>query len=69
VARITATGIAYEYASHDFAEYIFHDVAGWLMMPLALLLLLLELKILDWIYQFEKKETDPTARRPVPMPI
>ncbi len=35
VIRITATGLLYD-ASHDeWARWVFHDVAGWLMMPVA----------------------------------
>lgn len=41
--RITATGIAYEYGNVKLAEMIFHDLAGWLMMPVGLLLLGAEL--------------------------
>jgi exosortase len=53
VARITATGVLYEVSDREFAEFVFHDLAGWLMMPLALLLLLLEVKIFDLIYVIE----------------
>lgn len=46
VFRITATGIAYECGSARLAELIFHDLAGWLMMPAGLMLLWLELFLL-----------------------
>lgn len=48
VVRITATGVAYHLAGKDsaVAQMIYHDLAGWLMMPLALALLWLELKFL-----------------------
>ena len=46
VARITVTGALYEANQNDLARVIFHDVAGWLMMPFGLGLLLLELHIL-----------------------
>ncbi len=45
--RITATGIAYEYASPEMAERIFHDIAGWLMMPLGFMILVGGLWVLD----------------------
>lgn len=45
--RITATGIAYEYASPEVAERIFHDIAGWLMMPLGFTILVGGLWVLD----------------------
>ena len=46
LARITATGVLHETAGRDFADNFFHDVGGWLMMPLALALLWIELKVL-----------------------
>jgi len=39
VVRITATGVAYETVGGETGQFIFHDLAGWLMMPLALALL------------------------------
>lgn len=51
VLRITATGAAYHRFGDDsaVAQAIMHDFAGWLMMPLALSLLWLELKYLSWL--------------------
>jgi exosortase len=46
ILRITVTGILYETAGRELADAIFHDLAGWVMMPLALGLLGLELKVL-----------------------
>jgi exosortase len=46
VIRITATGILHETAGHEIANRVFHDVAGWLMSPLALLFLAGELWVL-----------------------
>lgn len=45
--RIVVTGLAYEYIGPEVAEKFFHDVAGWLMMPLGFVLLLIGLAILD----------------------
>ncbi len=39
ITRITATGILYVLAGPEIAEMVFHDLAGWLMMPLGLALL------------------------------
>jgi exosortase len=47
VARITVTGLLYEVSQGDLARVVFHDLAGWLMMPLALAMLLVELSILE----------------------
>jgi exosortase len=44
VARVSATGVMYEVAGAKAADVFFHDLAGWLMMPLALGILWLQLK-------------------------
>jgi exosortase len=46
VMRITVTGVLHETVGSEIADAVFHDLAGWLMMPLALLVLGLELAIL-----------------------
>jgi len=50
ILRIAATGVLYNAAGKEMGDRIFHDFAGWMMMPLALAILLLELKILDWVF-------------------
>jgi exosortase len=49
VTRITVTGMLHEVAGPELADLVFHDLAGWLMMPLALGLLWVELRLLSWI--------------------
>jgi exosortase len=46
ITRITVTGIMHETVGHKAADMVFHDLAGWLKMPFALVLLWLELKAL-----------------------
>lgn len=46
VTRIAATGLAYTWVGSEAGEIVFHDLAGWLMMPLAIILLMGELAIL-----------------------
>lgn len=46
ITRITVTGVLHETVGHKAADVVFHDLAGWLMMPFALVLLWLELKAL-----------------------
>jgi exosortase len=46
ITRITVTGVMHETVGHKAADLVFHDLAGWLMMPFALALLWLELKAL-----------------------
>jgi exosortase len=73
IARISATGVMHEIADHEFAQFFFHDVAGWLMMPLALLLLLAELRVLDFVFVIEPTqpkqtvEASPTEAAPLLM--
>lgn len=50
IVRIVATAVAYQYASRETADLIFHDLSGWLMMPLAMALLYLELKTIDVLF-------------------
>jgi exosortase len=45
--RIVATGILHETVGSRLANLVFHNLAGWLMMPLALAMLGLELLILS----------------------
>jgi len=48
ILRITLTGVLYECGvAGETAHLFFHDLAGWLMMPLALGLLWVELKVLS----------------------
>jgi exosortase len=47
VLRITVTGLCYEYFSPEIADKVFHLLAGWLMMPLAIGLLWAEIAILS----------------------
>lgn len=45
IIRITVTGILYVTVNAEVAKMVFHDLAGWLMMPLALAMLW----VLNWI--------------------
>ena len=49
ITRIVVTGIMHLTVGSEWADYVFHDLAGWLMMPLALGMLLVVVKLLDWI--------------------
>jgi exosortase len=63
VARITATGLAYHAWGADSAaaRAILHDLAGWLMMPLALALLWVELVLLGRLF------VEVPLSRPLPL--
>ena len=49
VTRITVTGILHKTVGSRLADLVFHDLAGWLMMPLALAILWAELRLLAWV--------------------
>lgn len=46
ILRITVTGLLHDTVGSEIANAIFHDLAGWLMMPLGLAFLGLELLVL-----------------------
>jgi exosortase len=64
VIRITTTGILHQLVSGEAANAFFHDFAGWLMMPLALTMLAIELKVLKHLFI----EPAPQERRPQAAP-
>jgi exosortase len=47
ILRITVTGSCYVQGWDHLADVTFHDLAGWMMMPLGIALLLIELWFLD----------------------
>ena len=61
VARITLTGVLHEKVGSGVANIVFHDLAGWIMMPLALGILALELSLLSRLF------LDPAPTSPVPV--
>ncbi len=61
ILRITDTGVLHRTVGSQIANAVFHDLAGWLMMPLALGLLWLELLLLDHLF------LRPETTGPVPL--
>jgi len=63
VLRIVVTGLVYHAGWKAFGDAIAHDMAGWLMMPVALGIIWLELWLLDWIWvPVEYATTDEVAK-------
>ncbi|MCA9051489.1 MAG: exosortase/archaeosortase family protein [Planctomycetaceae bacterium] len=56
IARIATTGTLYALNKSELARLVFHDLAGWLMMPCALLLLGLETWILRNLFIVESRQ-------------
>ncbi|HEV3436292.1 MAG TPA: exosortase/archaeosortase family protein [Gemmata sp.] len=50
VIRISLTGVLYSEGGKELGDKVFHDFAGWMMMPIALVILWLGLKVLDWVW-------------------
>jgi exosortase len=50
VARITVTGLLHETVGAAVADKVYHDLAGWLMMPVALGTLWLEQALLSHLF-------------------
>jgi exosortase len=57
IIRITVTGILHDTVGGRMADSFYHDLAGWLMIPLALVLYWLEIWILSRILIETKHET------------
>ncbi len=68
ILRVTVTGVLHDTVGKEIADAVFHDLAGWLMMPFALGLLALEMKFLKHLL-IEVPPAKPTLADPsVPMP-
>jgi exosortase len=68
--RIIATAVLFRIARPAVAQAVFHDMAGWVMMPLALAVLWLELRLLARLF-VEPERTGPVKFRlggPAPAP-
>jgi len=63
VVRITATGVVSQTVGEGAAHAVFHDLAGWLMMPLALGFLWLELTLLSALL------AEPVPALPIPLAL
>jgi len=68
ILRITATAWCYQLFGAEVGGHFAHDAAGWLMMPLALVLVGLELGVLSRLIVAEEevpiKRADRVRRRP-----
>ena len=73
VTRITVTGVLHMKVSTELADKVFHQWAGWLMVPMALILLWIEVMILSNLFvEVESEElpmfgrVSPGVGRPTP---
>jgi exosortase len=56
VTRLTVTAILYETVSQEIGDKVFHDLAGWFMMPLAIIILWLEVALFDRLFISSERE-------------
>lgn len=63
IVRITLTAALFQFSAEELARHFFHDWSGFLMMPVALALLGLELKLLAWLL------VPMPARGPLALPL
>jgi len=83
VARVTVTSFVHDVLGSRWADVVFHDLAGWLMMPLALGMMWVELWLLGRlivnvegptrkVVPIRSRPTSPTAvnrSSPGPLPL
>ncbi len=63
--RITITGLLYNLnVPNKIAQLVFHDLAGWIMMPMAMGLLYLEYQLLTRLFLEEAEDTVPVGYVP-----
>lgn len=69
IARITVTGMLYVLTTKELADKVFHDAAGWVMMPMALGILYVELQILSHLFIEEPPADLPSVDVPSSEPV
>jgi exosortase len=57
VTRITVTAILYETVSQELGDKVFHDLAGWFMMPMAIGILWLETALFAKLFTAPERDT------------
>lgn len=60
VARISVTAMLYEVANSELAHDVFHNLAGWFMAPLAVVMLLMLMAVLSKLIE-DVDDTGPVA--------
>jgi exosortase len=63
VIRIIVTALLYLWVGKEAGDRFFHDLAGWFMMPLALLFMWLELKLISLVLVEPEEEISPVQAR------
>ena len=69
VVRITTTGLLYAWVGERWGNLVFHDLAGWVMMPLALVLLWCVFRFVSSVLVDSVPSSSERRSRPVPIRI
>jgi exosortase/archaeosortase family protein len=56
--RILMTGLCYYYIEGESGHRWAHDISGWMMMPMALILVGIELQLLSWLTPESDEDRD-----------
>jgi exosortase len=56
IIRIVITGVLHKVVGREIADLVFHDLAGWLMIPLALGMLWLGQRLFSWAFPHRPAE-------------
>jgi exosortase len=67
ITRIVTTGWCYYYIESETGHKWAHDIIGWMMMPLALILVGLELLVLAWLVPERTEEEEEELKTFVPL--
>jgi exosortase len=63
MTRIVTTGWCYYYIAGEAGKHWAHDISGWMMMPLALILVGIELQVLTWLTPEPDEDEDEDDRK------
>jgi exosortase len=69
ITRIVVTGVLHETVGREWADLVFHDLAGWLMMPMALALLWIVLHVLGRLLIDPPERETITVLPPRALPV
>ncbi len=61
ILRIATTGLLHAFSTRAIADHVYHDLAGWLMMPMALAMFGGELYILSSLFVNAELDGEPAA--------
>jgi len=61
ILRIATTGLLHAFSTRAIADHVYHDLAGWLMMPMALVMFGTELYVLSKLFVETESSPAPSS--------